>query len=154
MNTKSILVPFDGSRYSKRALDEAIKTSKISDAQLHLMMAVNSPKLEPTAVVISGVVRGSVNKAISKYVNEMYERANHMMEENVEYCKKRGVEADYKVVPAIGPAKAILDLAKKKNVDLIIMGSQGLRGIQKLKVLGSVSRHVLENATCPVTIVH
>ncbi|WP_231911889.1 universal stress protein [Candidatus Nitrosotalea okcheonensis] len=34
------------------------------------------------------------------------------------------------------------------------MGSQGLRGIEKIKVLGSVSRHVLENSFCPVMVVH
>jgi nucleotide-binding universal stress UspA family protein len=34
------------------------------------------------------------------------------------------------------------------------MGSQGLRGINKIKVLGSVSRQVLENASCPVVVVH
>ena len=123
MKAKNILVPFDGSEYSKRALDLAIKISEDSDAQLHLVIAVNAPKLEPTAIVISGVVRGGVKKAIDKYVKEVYDRTHRLMQQNMEYCKRKGVEADYKVVPAVSPATAILDVAKKQNTDLIIMGS-------------------------------
>ncbi len=76
-----------------------------------------------------------------------------MMLESVEYCKIKGADATYKVT-AESPAKAILDYAKKTDSDLIVMGSQGLRGIDKVRVLGSVSRHVLENSSCPVIIVH
>jgi nucleotide-binding universal stress UspA family protein len=50
------------------------------------------------------------------------------------------------------PAEVIIDLANnKEKVDLIIMGSTGLKGISKVRVLGSVSRAVSENANCPVT---
>jgi Universal stress protein family len=41
-----------------------------------------------------------------------------------------------------------------QKIDLIIMGSIGLRGINKIKTLGSVSRRVSEMASCPVLIVH
>ncbi len=68
-------------------------------------------------------------------------------------AKKKGVKASYKVVSE-SPAKAILDHAKTNKNGLIIMGSQGLRGINKIKILGSVSRHVLENSPCPVVIVY
>jgi nucleotide-binding universal stress UspA family protein len=53
------------------------------------------------------------------------------------------------------PAQVIIDVANnKQKVDLIIMGSTGLKGISKVMVLGCVSRHVCENATCPVMLVH
>ncbi|MDE1862199.1 MAG: universal stress protein [Thaumarchaeota archaeon] len=52
------------------------------------------------------------------------------------------------------PVKAILDFLKRDKIDLVVMGSQGLRGIRRLKALGSVSLRVLENAECPVLIVH
>jgi nucleotide-binding universal stress UspA family protein len=45
------------------------------------------------------------------------------------------------------PAEVIIDTANnKQKVDLIIMGSTGLKGISKVRVLGSVSRLVCENA--------
>lgn len=79
--------------------------------------------------------------------------AHGFMQECAAYCQNKGVKASYKVV-AENPANAILDHAKRNSNDLIVMGSQGLRGIKKIKVLGSVSRQVLENASCPVVIVH
>ena len=62
------------------------------------------------------------------------------------------------VIPQVvigNPAGAIIDIANnKQKVDLIIMGSTGLKGISKVRVLGSVSRQVCENATCPVMLIH
>jgi nucleotide-binding universal stress UspA family protein len=53
------------------------------------------------------------------------------------------------------PAEVIIDVANnKEKVDLIIMGSTSLKGISKVRVLGSVSRAVSENANCPVMLVH
>ncbi|MFL6364118.1 MAG: universal stress protein [Nitrososphaeraceae archaeon] len=53
------------------------------------------------------------------------------------------------------PAEDIIDIANnKQKVDLIMMGSTALKGISKVRVLGSVSRHVCENANCPVMLVH
>ncbi len=152
-NRYSILVPFDGSKYAERALDEAIEISKNRDAQLLLVMAVKAPKVEPTALVISGAIKGGVNKALDKYAKEAFEKAHKLMQENIRYCEKNGIEADYRVTSG-SPYDVIINQAQKNNIDLIVMGSQGLRGITKVKALGSVSRHVLENAKCPVMIVH
>ena len=149
----SILVPLDGSEYSKRALDEAIEISKRLDSEINLLTVVTAPASSPT-IALSGVVRGKgATKAIDAYVKKALGEATGFMQECAAYCQNKGVKASYKVV-AENPAKAILDYAKKNNNDLIIMGSQGLRGIKKIKVLGSVSRQILENASCPVVIVH
>ena len=51
-------------------------------------------------------------------------------------------------------AGTILEFAKKNDIDLIVMGSKGLGGIKKIKALGSVSRKISENATCPVMLIH
>ena len=62
------------------------------------------------------------------------------------------------VIPQViigNPADVIIDIANnKEKVDLIIMGSTGLKGISKIRVLGSISRAVSENANCPVMFVH
>lgn len=52
------------------------------------------------------------------------------------------------------PIEAILEYSRAKKIDLIIIGSQGLKGIERLKALGSTSRRVSELAKCPVMIVH
>ena len=148
-----ILVPFDGSKYSQRSLDEAIKISKNSGSKLYVVMAVNPPVLEPPGMFF-GMVQGvQWEKALDEYVDIASERAERILQETVEYSRKKGVKANYKVIPD-KPGKAILDFVKTNDIDLIVMGSKGLKGIEKVKVLGSVSRHVLENAICPVLIAH
>jgi nucleotide-binding universal stress UspA family protein len=148
-----ILVPFDGSKYSQRALDEAIGISKNVGSRLSVIMAVSSPVLEPPGMFF-GMVRGvQWDKALDEYVNIASERADRILQESVEYCRKKGVKANYEVIED-KPEKAILDFSKRNKTDLIVMGSKGLKGIEKVKVLGSVSKHVLENSICPVLIVH
>lgn len=150
----SILVPFDGSEYSKRAMDEAIEMSKKLGSKLHILTAVTVSAVRPPGIILSGMTRGkSATKTTEAFVKKAIDEANSMMLESVEYCKRKGADAIYKVT-AESPAKAILNYAKKTDSDLIVMGSQGLRGIDKVRVLGSVSRHVLENSSCPVIIVH
>jgi nucleotide-binding universal stress UspA family protein len=149
----SILVPLDGSEYSKRALDEAIEISKRLDSEIKFLTAVTAPAGSPT-IALSGIVHGKgPAKAIDAYVKKAVSEATGFMQECAAYCQNKGVKTSYKVV-AENPTKAILDYVKRDNNDLIVMGSQGLRGIKKIKVLGSVSRQILENASCPVVIVH
>jgi nucleotide-binding universal stress UspA family protein len=50
------------------------------------------------------------------------------------------------------PAEEIVHVAQKMQVDLIVMGNKGRRGIDRW-VLGSVSEKVLQQAECPVLVV-
>ncbi len=50
------------------------------------------------------------------------------------------------------PADVILEQAEKRDVNLIIMGSHGKKGMSRL-ILGSVAEAVLRKAGCPVLIV-
>jgi len=148
-----ILVPFDGSEFSKRALDEAIQVSKIFGSKLFVVMAVNEPITEPPGMFF-GMIRGvAMDKAKEDYVDEAFYRANHILQETAEYCRKKRLTVNYEVLKG-HPADAILEFSKKKDIGLIIMGNKGHHGVRKLKILGIVSRHVVENATCPVMIVH
>lgn len=150
----SILVPLDGSEYSKRALDEAIEISKRLDSEIELLTVVTTSAANPPGIALAGAVKGKgPTKAIDEFAKKAVSEAQGFIQECAAYCQNKGVKASYKVVSE-SPAKAILDNAKRNNNDLIVMGSQGLRGIKKIKVLGSVSRQVLENASCPVVIVH
>lgn len=54
----SVLVPFDGSEYSRRALDKAIEISKDRDSKLQILMAINPPSVEPPGIAVSGLFRG------------------------------------------------------------------------------------------------
>jgi nucleotide-binding universal stress UspA family protein len=63
------------------------------------------------------------------------------------------LETPWRVIQEQGhPVDAILDVAERENVDLIVLGSRGLRGVKEL-LLGSVSSGVLHHSSCPVLIV-
>jgi nucleotide-binding universal stress UspA family protein len=50
------------------------------------------------------------------------------------------------------PVTVILDLAKELNADMIVLGTHGKRGLERL-LLGSVAEQVLRKAPCPVLTV-
>lgn len=51
------------------------------------------------------------------------------------------------------PADAIVGLAREIDADLIVVGFEGLRGLQRIRALGSVSRAVMEKTNRPVLVV-
>jgi nucleotide-binding universal stress UspA family protein len=65
--------------------------------------------------------------------------------------RKDGVAAD-SVVKEGNPAKAIVDAAAENECDLIVVGSHGRTGLDRI-LIGSVSQQVVVQAKCPVMVV-
>ncbi|HIH68396.1 MAG TPA: universal stress protein, partial [Candidatus Nitrosotenuis sp.] len=63
------------------------------------------------------------------------------------------IDIHYKIINNDNIVEQILKIAKKKSIDIIVIGSQGLQGIGKIRTLGSISRKVSELAHCPVLII-
>ena len=78
--------------------------------------------------------------------------AEKMLEIARKKCQEKGITVSYSIAKG-NIANEILNFSKKKRISLIVIGSQGLHGIEKFKTLGSVSRRVSEYAGCPVLIV-
>jgi len=64
-----------------------------------------------------------------------------------------GISAELLHVPNAHPATAIIETAKSRGCDLIVMGSHGHRGLRKL-LLGSQTSEVLVDGSVPVLVVH
>ena len=99
-----------------------------------------------------------LTKTTPEYVKEVYQdlknKAMDMLKaKSREYLKESGDIAIKTHVHLGDPADKIIEFANGENIDLIIMGNAGLRGISR-KALGSVSRRVSEMASCPVILVH
>lgn len=145
-----ILVPYDGSKYYKKSLEEAIELAKKFDSKIYLLHAIDVltviPPIQddPDYNIEMKKFQISLKNTVSK--------SDLILRNELLRCKEKDVEADYRVV--IGSAAdVILKFAKKTEIDLIVMGSQGLSGIRKIMALGSVSRKVSELAQCPVLLV-
>lgn len=145
---KNILVPYDGSPLSKKALELAQDIARNFNADLKLLMVV------PVYYPISDTVySGAAVMNYQKVVKSLTEQGEKEMEKITQKCREEGAKAFYKIVHDDVSA-AIIKEVKKSKIDLIVMGSRRLTGIASLKRLGSTARHVSEHATCPVTIVH
>ncbi len=79
------------------------------------------------------------------------QRAAKIAEDAAKILHEQGIDHD--IVGRVGhPTEQVLSLAEELEADLIVMGFEGLHGLEKLRALGSVSRGVLEAATCPVLV--
>jgi nucleotide-binding universal stress UspA family protein len=175
---KRILVPYDGSKPSENALQQAIQLANLSFSSatttkniqiilLHIVeeIHIRIPNLYFGLRILAG-------KPMKKFFEEVYEDMKNESLKMLDDTKKR-IESSIPVnnnnkkdrtivsisvnpqVVIGNPAEVIIDVANnKEKVDLIIMGSTSLKGISKVRVLGSVSRAVSENANCPVMLVH
>ncbi|MDP3780437.1 MAG: universal stress protein [Nitrosopumilaceae archaeon] len=145
-----ILLPYDGSRFSKKALEKAVDISKRFGSRLHLLTVVNLSYIQPPGGLL-GMTRSSNNPA-KRFLNASRLDAEKALSEQTRLCKIQEVKADYSV--RVGNiTEQILKFAKQKKITLIIIGSQGLHGFGKLKTLGSTSRKVSELANYPVLII-
>ena len=179
-----ILLPYDGSKPSENALQQAIHI--VGDLLACEREVTNSMQGEGIQIILLHVVeeihvrfpnmyiglRMLAGKPLKDFFKEVYEEMGNEASKMLEDTKKRlesaiKIDRDNKskvlslsvtVISQVvigNPAQVIIDVANnKQKVDLIIMGSTGLKGISKVRALGSVSRHVCENSNCPVMLVH
>lgn len=156
---KKILVPYDDSEPSNKALDHAVNIANMSGESEVILLYVVADF--PTYHFIERPARSiktGEKVTLSQYLKEVYE----LMEENVndvlnnkkeEIKKRTGLEIRTKLL-AGHISNSIIDFAKKEKVDLIVIGNVGRSGMSKIRTLGSVSRSVSERAPCPVMIIH
>ena len=148
MLIKNILVPYDGSPLSKKALGLAKDLARNFNADLKLLMVI--PVYYP---ISDSVFSGAAVMNYQQVVKALTEQGEKELKKVTEKCREEGAKTFYKIVHD-DVSDAIMKEAKKSKIDLIVMGSRRLTGVAALKRLGSTARHVSEHATCPVTIVH
>lgn len=150
---QKILVPYDGSRFSKKALSEAVKIAKAAGSSVYLCMVVNVGSVVPPGSLLGFVKSASAGDLHRRLLKSAKAEAESVLAAQMKYCKANNVRSYYKIIIDGNTAEEILKVAKKSSINLIVIGSQGLHGIGKIKTLGSVSRRVSEAASCPVLIV-
>jgi nucleotide-binding universal stress UspA family protein len=136
---RSILVPYDGSAFSRGALRRACGLAKGGGATVTVLYAI--PRYEEMV----GFVR---TEGISA---RLAEEAQKIVTAAARLAGELGVSAATEV--AEGPAAdQVVDAVKKSGHDLVVMGSHGHRGMERA-LLGSTAERVILNAPCPVLVV-
>jgi nucleotide-binding universal stress UspA family protein len=148
---KKILVPYDGSSFSKNALGEGLEIAKVFGSKIYVLSII-----EVASDIPSDLLSEVINKKINQLKHEISLpkkiSVSTKLQRQIDRCAKYGVEVQVEIL--IGrTADSILKFANQNKIDLIIIGSQGLHGMKKLAALGSVSRRVSEESKCPVMII-
>ena len=142
---KQILCPIDGSPSSNCGMMEAIHLAKDQNAKLRFLHVVDMylPILDAT---------GDFNMVYMD--DELREYGKKVIHKAEAAAHKAGVEADSRTVDAIGGriSKFVMQQVKEWPADLIVMGTHGLRGIERL-VMGSDAETIVRNSTVPVLLV-
>lgn len=136
-----ILVPTDGSEPSMRAAEFAIKLAKKFNSEII------------TVYVIDRLIMEEVSKVHEK--QELEDEIKRKAERSLNYVVKSAEIEGLKATPILlegQPYDQIIRQAEISSVDIIVMGTTGRRGMERI-LIGSVAERVIEYAPCPVLVV-
>lgn len=141
---KHILLPADGSDNANRAIEKALAIARAFQSQVTAIYVV-----DPYA--FSGV-GSDFAYGQAEYLSAAAAEARVALAQASQAFEAAGVAIATALVEAHSVHKGILAKAQEVGADLIVMGSHGKRGLEKL-VLGSVTSQVLSHAHLPVLVV-
>lgn len=142
-----IVVGFDFSDTAENALDEAIAIAgRRSPAELHLVSVVEEASRGPSLRRKDRLV---------DTVDGMRESLEGVARERVRFWTASLGEQAFRTIIHVrigGAADQVAELASEVSADLLVVGTHGRRGVQRL-VMGSVAERVLKLAKSPVLVV-
>lgn len=151
---QNILVTDDSTEISDKALEIACEIAGPCGAFITILHVIEH--IEDPNTMIFGNNKQLIEKAkLMNLMSSSMEDAWHeRAQQKIETLKEQNIESSSKCLTG-DIAEKILEYASDEKVDVIVMGSSNrLKGISKIKALGSVTRKVSELADCPVLIIH
>jgi len=134
-----ILVPTDGSEYTKSAIHKAVELAKVTGSSITALYVLDQTIF--------------VNMPLDTSVNNTYTLLRKEGDSAVafvkELCDQHGIECEVMIGEG-SPVKYITEASK--NYDLIVMGTLGRTGFSKL-MMGSVAERVVRYSNCPVMVI-
>lgn len=144
---KKILVAYDGSNPSKKALQVAMEMVKEEPAtELYIVHVV---KFEPIPANVYGELAVALSQ--TNFQEAARKHGEEILQEAVDTAAKEGLHGHTALIEG-DPSSSIIEYAEEKNVDLIIMGNRGLSPFREF-FLGSVSHRVTQMSKASVLIV-
>ena len=141
---QKILVATDGSKYSLAAACEAMGIAKRCGAELFIISVVPTETASPFDIVHSEMQHEMIAQ---KEFRDGEKNVNDLLV----IAKQEGVNVKGHIIHG-RPYDVIVENAREEGVDLIVMGSHGRTGMERL-LMGSVTERVVGNADCAVLVV-
>jgi nucleotide-binding universal stress UspA family protein len=135
-----ILIATDASENNKPAVEEGLRIARSCGSIVHAVYVIDNRALDtvsadvPVRNTTYQVIRDEAGKAVDKVLS-------HAGDVTVETAILEGQ-----------PSTEIVKYAAEKQIDLIVIGTRGKRGIERL-LLGSVAENVIRSAECKVLVV-
>ncbi len=139
-----ILVPIDGSDTSMLAVTQASGLALALGSRITLIHVIDN---YPFIGVGADYALGQ-----NEYLAAATASANAALQRGVEALAAQGLDSDQRVIDGHVVHEGIVDTARALDADLIVLGSHGRSGIERL-LLGSVTQRVLQEAPMPVLVV-
>ena len=150
---KTILVPHAGTPAGDLALKHAIYAAKGTDSSKIILLHIVEEIQHPVSFALAESEREKMFDSIREANESIRQEMEKDMQKYNQQCTDNNVASQVRVEMG-DAAEIILDTVKNENVDLIVMAKRRkLKGVKKLLSLGSVSRKVVENVNCPVTLI-
>lgn len=140
---KHILVPVDGSSTSQAAVSKAIELAKAFDSTVTVIYVIDP---YPFTGVGTDFAYGQ-----AEYLSAATAEANAAVHAAKEKLAAVGIKVETSVIEAHTAWRGIVEAGESLKVDMIVMGSHGRSGLEKL-VLGSVAQAVLSHTKLPVLV--
>ena len=135
---KRILIPYDFSETAALSLEHAVFMAKLLKADIYLLHILESVSFTSAF----GAAFGNVDKKLESESNTKLDEIGKQIHMN------NGITV--KSITEVGRIyRKIVDVAKRENIDIIIMGTHGVSGYKKFNV-GTNTSKVVEEAGCPV----
>lgn len=134
----SILVAYDGSKFSEAALDQAIDMAKACQSTLYVMHVVD---LNVEDMALSPGLEAKLE-----------EEARKVLDQAGEKVKQAGLACETIMGYDDQPYRPIVEEAKKRKISLIMVGTHGRTGLARV-LMGSVSQRIIGHAPCTVMVV-
>lgn len=141
---RHLLIATDGSELAQKAVIEGLALAKELNATV-TAVTVSEP------LVSMFTAEAAIALPIEDYEGELRSGAQQILAHVHLTAKQSGVRCEAVHVKERFPAEGIVETARAKNCDLIVMASHGRRGLAKL-FLGSQATRVLGLSPIPVLI--
>lgn len=137
---QNILIPTDGSECSQVAVRKGIELAKLATGRITFLHVID--------IAVERMISTWMLPVISEQHAVLEREGDKALAWALELAQEAGVEAKTKILRG-HPAPAIVEIAK--DHDLIIMGTHGLRGLERM-FLGSVAAGVLHQSQTPILV--
>ena len=139
---KKILTPIDRSGYKEKILAYALSLGKAWGAELTVIHVIDPGRSVPG---------GRIKEKEREREEEAKREAETLLLNTIDpLIRKEGINIKKEVIEESDTVeKAIIDYAKKNNIDVIVIGTKGMTAVEEY-FFGSVANAVIHHAHCPV----